>query len=58
LCNPREWLIGKLRVYLNGFWNRGIGPKAGKDSQKDGGGKYEDPAFTIRAFTVMAPYAK
>ena len=36
----------------------GIRPKTRKDSQKAAGGKYEDPAFTIRAFTMMPPYAK
>ena len=47
-----SWLIRDLQIYLNGFWNRGIRPKAGKDSQKDGGEKYEDPALTTAALTM------
>jgi hypothetical protein len=47
-----------LQIYLNGFWSHGIRPEAGKDSQKCGGGKYEGPAFTIAALSMMRPYAK
>jgi hypothetical protein len=59
-----SWLIRDLQIYLNGFWNRGIRPKTAKDSQKDGGEKYEDPALTkpaltmprrLRAFTLPSP---
>jgi hypothetical protein len=54
----RDWLIQNLRVYLNGFWNRGIRPKTRKDSQKVAGRKYDDWAFTNSALTTMRPYAK
>ncbi len=47
-----SWLIRDLQIYLNGSWNRGIRPKTGKDSQKAGGEKYEDPALTKPALTM------
>jgi len=50
-----SWLRLNLRVYLSGFWNREIRPKAAKDSQKDGGEKYEAGAFTIRALIMPRP---
>ncbi len=50
-----EWLIRKLRVYLNGFWKRGIEPKTRKDSQKVAGGKYEVRAFTMLALSMLRP---
>jgi len=55
---PYFWITRDLQTYLNGFWSRGIQPKVRKDPQKAVGEKYEDPAFTIRAFTMMRPYAK
>ena len=55
---PDFWLIRDLRIYLNGFWSRGIQAKVRKDPQKAVGEKYEDPAFTIRTLTMMRPYAK
>jgi hypothetical protein len=48
----------KLQLYLTGFWKRRIRPKARKNSQKDGGGKYENPAFTMAALTMMGPCTK
>ena len=47
-----------LRVYLNGFWKRRIRPELRKDSQKVVGEKYEVPAFTILALTIVGRYAK
>jgi hypothetical protein len=55
---PPSWLTLKLRIYLNGFWNRRIRPKTRKDSQKVAGEKYEDLAFTIRALTIVGAYGK
>jgi hypothetical protein len=55
---PRLWLTLKLRVYLNGFWSHGIRPKTRKDSQKVAGRKYEVPAFTMPALTMISHYAK
>ena len=51
------WLILNLRVYLKGFWKRGIRPKTRKNSQKVAGRKYEESAFTISALTMAAAYA-
>ncbi|MGO9484056.1 MAG: hypothetical protein ACLPX9_05680 [Rhodomicrobium sp.] len=48
------WLRLKLSAYLIVFWSRRNRPKAGKDSQKDGGGKYAPVPFTIGVFTMMA----
>jgi hypothetical protein len=50
----RKWLIRDLRIYLNGFWNRGIGAKTRKDSQKVAGEKYGGPPFTTVALTTPA----
>jgi hypothetical protein len=50
-------LIRKLLLYLTGFLNRRIQPKTRKDSQKCGGEKYGDAAFTIDALTMTRPYA-
>jgi hypothetical protein len=55
---PHFRLIRDLRIYLNGFRSRGIQAKVRKDPQKAVGEKYEDPALTIRALTMMRPYAK
>src|SRR5208337_2291611 len=51
-ANTLLWLIRDLQIYLNGFSNRGIQPKAGKDSQKCGGGKYAAPLLTTLALTM------
>jgi hypothetical protein len=47
----------KLRVYLNGFWKRGIEPKTRKDSQKVAGEKYEPRALTTLALSMLSQYA-
>ncbi len=47
------WLISNREIYLNGFWNRGIQPKRGKDSQKDGGGNCGSVPFTMPALTMV-----
>jgi hypothetical protein len=52
-----DWLIRKLRVYLNGFRNRGIEPKTRKDSQKVAGEKYEPRALTTLALSMLSQYA-
>jgi hypothetical protein len=46
-------LIRNPRIYLNGFWSRGIRPKTGKDSQKVVGEKYRTSALTLAAFTMI-----
>jgi hypothetical protein len=53
-----EWLIRKLRVYLNGFGKHGIWPKTAKDSQKVAGEKYAACAFTMPSLTTITPYAR
>ncbi len=53
-----QWLISNLPIYLIGFWSRRNRPKAGKDSQKDGGGKYAGPTFTIGTLSIIGAYAK
>jgi hypothetical protein len=52
------WLTGELRIYLMGFWNRKIGPKSGKKSQKIGRGSDERRAFTMQVLSTVSTYAK
>ena len=52
------WLISNIRVYLTGFYESRIRPESQKNKQKVAGKKYERPAFTKNALTmVMVDFA-
>jgi hypothetical protein len=48
-------LTQNLRVYLTGFYKRGIQPKTGKNTQKTAQRRHRGLPFTMPALTIAFP---
>jgi predicted benzoate:H+ symporter BenE len=53
----KRWLMANIRSYLTGFLEGENQAKTSKKSQKCSENEWVEPAFTIAALTMAAPYA-